>query len=111
MADYPRHPDREEARLDMSISQVWAAERISCPHRDILRAYLAGGLEAAAQDYVAFHLEVIRCPFCLANLEDLDAATSAEKEELRQRLGRAADRTVSSSAVFLERLRDSGAGG
>ena len=107
MSDYPRHPDREDEQFDMSVSRVWVQERISCPHRDILRAYLAGGLDAGEQDYVTFHLRVIECPFCLANLEDLEVATSAAKEELRRRVRKAAAETQSSSAVVLKSLRDS----
>ena len=107
MSDYPRHPDREDEQFDMSVSRVWVQERISCPHRDILRAYLSGGLPGGKRDYVEFHLRVIECPFCLANLEDLDVATSAEKEELRRRVRKAAEKTLSSSGAFLEELRDS----
>jgi hypothetical protein len=34
-------------------------------------------LEPEVNDYVQFHLDVVGCPFCLANLEDLKAQERA----------------------------------
>lgn len=110
MSDFSQHPDREDEHFDMSISQVWIQERISCPHRDILRAYLAGGIKKREQDYVQFHLETIKCPYCLANVEDLEAASRTEKKDLHRKVTRARSRGLDSSAVFLQKLRDSRAG-
>jgi hypothetical protein len=107
MSDFPLHPDREDEQFDMSVSQVWVRRRISCPHRDILRAYLAGGLREGERDYIRFHLDVIECPFCHANLEDLEVMTGAEKEELKMRVQSAVGRTRDSSIVLLQELRDS----
>ena len=108
MPDFPMHPDREDEQLDMSVSEVWVRERISCPHRDILRAYLAGSLRHGERDYVAFHLETIECPFCLANLEDLGVSSREDQAPLRDEVRRAAEHTWNSSAVFLDKKRQSG---
>ena len=110
MSDHPQHPDREDEQFDMSVSQVWIQERISCPHRDILRAYLSGGIKKGEKDYIRFHLETIQCPYCLANVEDLEAASRTEKKDLHRNVTRARRRTLDSSAVFLQKLRDSRTG-
>lgn len=76
--------------LSMSISLVWTEEGISCPHRDILKAYLAKSLSGGEADYVEFHLTEIACQFCNANLEDIRALDSEEEsrylDSVRERL-------------------------
>ena len=57
---------------DHSVATVWRRHRLTCPSRDRLGAYLAGGLIPDESDYLQFHLEVIKCRWCLANLSDIE---------------------------------------
>jgi hypothetical protein len=61
-----------------SLGAIWRRRRLSCPTRDQLGSYLLGAMEAAESDYIAFHLDVIGCRYCQANLEDLKAHQQVE---------------------------------
>jgi hypothetical protein len=65
------------------LGEIWRRHRLSCPSRQQLGAFLLGAMDAGLQDYIRFHLDVIQCRYCLANLEDLkkqskESQTSAE---------------------------------
>jgi hypothetical protein len=54
-----------------TLGEIWRRHRISCPTREQLGSHLLGTLSTEIGDYVAFHVEVIGCRFCLANLGDM----------------------------------------
>ena len=56
-----------------SLGEIWRQRRLSCPSREQLGSYLLGALEKEHARYVAFHLEVIGCRYCQANLADLQS--------------------------------------
>ncbi len=58
------------------LTQVWEAERLSCPKRNTIGSYLLGSLERDWMGYVEFHLERLGCHYCRANLDDLKARTA-----------------------------------
>src|SRR5712691_2676915 len=62
---------QERDRGEHSIGAIWRRQRLSCPSRDQVGSYLLKVLDEGLQDYVEFHLQTIACPFCLANLADL----------------------------------------
>ena len=107
MSEHSKHPDREDEQFDMSVSQVWVQERISCPNRYWLSSYLAGSLSEGQKDYIQFHLETIQCPYCQANLEDLEVASTDDKQDLHHEVKNARRRSLESSAIFIQKLRDS----
>ena len=74
---------RESAGLH-TIGAIWRRSRLSCPDRTELGQYVLGTLSSDSTDYIQFHLEVIGCRFCQANLADLEAA-SQQDEPLQQR--------------------------
>lgn len=69
-----------------TLGEIWRAARVTCPARDELGSYLLGVLSPEAVDYLEFHVNVVGCRYCRANLEDLkglqaqqaEAATHAE---------------------------------
>ena len=72
-----------------SLSAVWRRHRLTCPTREQLGSHLLGVLDAGAEDYVKFHVEVVACRFCQASLEDLrdqHAAATAQQSEQRRKL-------------------------
>ena len=93
---------RDVEALEISISLVWEEERISCPHRDVLRAYAGGSLPKKAADYIKFHVKDVGCPFCLANLEDLETLDASDQGRY---LRSVRDRVMSSTRAFLEKKR------
>lgn len=54
-----------------SIGGIWRLHRLSCPTREQLGSYLLDVLPDDWAEYVAFHLNVVGCRFCRANLADL----------------------------------------
>jgi hypothetical protein len=54
-----------------SLGEIWREHRLSCPSREQLGSYLLGALDEAPARYIAFHIEVIGCRYCQANLTDL----------------------------------------
>lgn len=54
-----------------SVGATWRRERLSCPDREELSSYLLKALDEDKLDYIRFHLEIIKCPTCIANLTDL----------------------------------------
>lgn len=61
----------EVDRGEHTLGAIWRRERVSCPTRDQLGGFLLGAGDTDLLDYVQFHLGVIGCPFCQANLDDL----------------------------------------
>lgn len=105
MVEHSPHPDREDPRLDLTVAHLWRVERISCPHRDLLRAYREGSLAPEEADYLRFHLENVGCPFCQANLEDLALAEDMARRSLREAVDEACRRLQESSRRLRETLR------
>lgn len=88
--------------LEISISLVWEEERISCPHRDVLRAYAGGSLPKPAAEYIRFHVNDVGCGYCLANLEDLETIDASDQGRY---LRSVRDRVMSSTRAFLEKRK------
>ncbi len=57
--------------FDNLLGETWADERPTCPKRSTLGKYLLGTLDPAWTAYIKFHLQQVACPFCRANLHDL----------------------------------------
>ena len=62
---------QEEDRGEHSIGAIWRRDNVSCPSRDKLGGYLLQAADPDLIDYIDFHLMVVGCSFCSANLEDL----------------------------------------
>ena len=93
---------QERDRGEHSIGAIWRRQRLSCPGREELGSYLLQALDRDLQDYIAFHLQVIGCPFCQANLADLQMLQQepAPKAQERRR------RYFESSAGYLHPARE-----
>ncbi|MBI5853134.1 MAG: hypothetical protein HZB39_19155 [Planctomycetes bacterium] len=89
-SDHGDEDPRREADLAFTVATVWRDERVSCPHQDILRAWLGGSLTGGAAEFVAFHVDESRCPYCAAALDELraqdEAASQVRLEGVRDRL-------------------------
>jgi RNA polymerase sigma factor (sigma-70 family) len=68
----------DDAPFAALLSEIWQEERMSCPKRSTIGAYLLDTLDDAWREYVAFHLEQLGCAFCRANLDDLREQTRAQ---------------------------------
>jgi hypothetical protein len=79
--------NREDVTLH-TLGAIWHRSRLTCPSRQQLGSYLLDALDPELASYFKFHLEVIDCLFCQANLADLDAqsraAAAAQASKTRQ---------------------------
>jgi hypothetical protein len=80
-----RQAMQERDRGEHSLGAVWRREHLTCPTRERLGSYLLGTLDDAEQDYIDFHVRTIGCPFCAANLADLQHRQQEAAPETRQR--------------------------
>lgn len=78
--------DRPESAIH-TLGAIWRRARLSCPAREDLGSYLIEALDPDYHDYITFHVDVIECPFCRANLDDLRGqfAADAPTSQTRQR--------------------------
>src|SRR5271166_1457913 len=56
-----------------TLGAIWHRARLTCPSREQLGSYLLDALDPELAAYLKFHIEVVECPFCQANLDDLKA--------------------------------------
>ena len=56
-----------------TLGAIWRRGRLTCPTRQQLGSYLLDALDPDLASYLTFHLDVVACPFCQANLADLKA--------------------------------------
>jgi hypothetical protein len=54
-----------------SLGEIWRRHRLSCPTREQLGSYLLEAMLEDSSDYLRFHIDVIGCRYCQANLADL----------------------------------------
>jgi hypothetical protein len=67
--------NRSEAGLH-TLGAIWRRGRLTCPSREQLGSYLLDALDPELASYITFHLDVVACPFCQANLADLRGKAS-----------------------------------
>lgn len=70
-----------------SLGEIWRRHRVSCPGRAELGSYLLGAVGDGQREYIQFHLEIVGCRYCQANLADLETGQkqSAETQQRRRR--------------------------
>jgi hypothetical protein len=72
-----------------TLGAIWHRTRLTCPSRQQLGSYLLEALDPDLAAYLTFHIEVVGCPFCKANLDDLrmqtQTASAVAASKTRQR--------------------------
>lgn len=63
----------DESRADVTVARVWREHRLTCLKRSTLGSYSLGVLDDPWFSYTQFHLDVVGCPMCVANLTDIEA--------------------------------------
>lgn len=82
-----------------SVGEIWRRHRLSCPTRTELGGFLLGTLAREANAYVRFHIELIGCRYCTANLDDLQR----QQQEAAAATVSRRTRYFQSSAGYLDR--------
>ncbi len=76
---------QERDRGEHSVGAIWRRHRLSCPSREQLGSFLLQALDPDLQDYIEFHLRTVACPYCLANLTDLQNRQKEAAPQAHQR--------------------------
>ncbi|HRX86720.1 MAG TPA: RNA polymerase sigma factor [Phycisphaerae bacterium] len=87
----------DDDAAEVTVAQVWRERRLTCLKRSTLGSYLLGVLEEPWLGYTQFHLDVVACPMCLANLRDIEEEDLAEADPQRT------EHLFTSSVGFLSR--------
>jgi len=77
--------DRADEMLLPDLEEIWLDQRPSCPKRTTLGKYALEILPEDWNDFVHFHVGVLGCGFCQANLVELQALeeqTTSENAEV-----------------------------
>ena len=74
-----------------TLGAIWRRNRLTCADRETLGSYLLDVLDPAHAAYLRFHIDVVECPFCRANLADLEWKARPMTEEDRVRRKRIFD--------------------
>jgi len=90
-------PIDSSEQFESLLTDLWEYHRFSCPKRNTIGAYMLGTLEPDWHKYVEFHLNVLGCRFCRANLDDLQSLSQETKQEAFQA------RIMESTIGFLHR--------
>ncbi|MFQ5490070.1 MAG: RNA polymerase sigma factor [Phycisphaerae bacterium] len=85
-----------EHNAEVTVARVWRERRLTCLKRSTLQAHLLGVLDEPWLSYTQFHLDVVACPMCLANLQDL------EEEEAGEGADPESEKFFASSVGFLK---------
>lgn len=95
---------QEEDRGEHSVGAIWRRDNISCPTRDQLGGYILQATDPELIDYIDFHLKVVGCSFCSANLDDLKQRQAEAESTTKTRR----KRIVNSSAGVLKSVTKPG---
>ncbi|QEH38692.1 hypothetical protein OJF2_72980 [Aquisphaera giovannonii] len=66
--------NREDVQLH-TLGAIWHRSRLTCPSRQQLGSLLLDALDPDLAGYFRFHIDVVECPYCQANLADLESQT------------------------------------
>ena len=90
--------DISPASFENLLTDVWESQRLSCPKRSTLHAFLQETLEPEWFDYVDFHLTTLGCHFCRASYKDLKCKKNSEEQRNLQK------QIIESTIGFLRKL-------
>jgi hypothetical protein len=92
----------EAMSLQISISELWFREQISCPDGASLERFRAKALGPEERAYVEFHLETLECGTCQARLGEAEVAHS---EKARGSASRSRKKVADATVKLLGDLR------
>ena len=96
--------EREERErfFEQTVATIWREERVSCPHRDILVSYVKGSLDKGASDYIRFHIEEVKCPWCTIEVENIKLL-SHKDEKILENIKKTTESALRSTLLRLKK--------
>ncbi|MBN2590293.1 MAG: sigma-70 family RNA polymerase sigma factor [Sedimentisphaerales bacterium] len=68
------------------LTSTWESQRLTCPKRSTIGAFLLEQIDPEWFDYIDFHITTLGCHFCRANLKDLKQLKTSEENVFRERI-------------------------
>lgn len=84
--DAARLDGLDELQAEVTVARAWREGRLTCLKRSTLGSFLLGVLEDPWAEYTQFHLDVVGCPMCVANLRDLQSEEESMPQVDRERI-------------------------
>ena len=78
--------DFQYANIENLLRETWESQRLTCPKRSTIGAFLLEELDPEWFDYIDFHLTILGCHFCRANLKDLLQKNSLREQQFRDKI-------------------------
>jgi RNA polymerase sigma factor (sigma-70 family) len=78
--------DFSYSNFENLLTDTWEYQRITCPKRSTIGAFLLEQLDPEWFDYIDFHLTTLGCHFCRANLKDLKHQKTIEETLFREKI-------------------------
>lgn len=72
--------------IDFDVKRAWELGSVSCPGRYWLARKISGNLQPGPLSFIAFHLEEMKCPWCIANIDSLRQAEETALEAIIDRV-------------------------
>ena len=68
-----------------TLGEIWRRNQLGVPTREDLGSYLLGVLDDEKKEYIDFRINVLKCPFTIANLNDLKNEQAVNDEIVQTR--------------------------
>lgn len=68
------------------LTSTWESQRLTCPKRSTIGAFLLEQIDPEWFDYIDFHLATLGCHFCRANLKDLKHQKTVEESVFQEKI-------------------------
>lgn len=94
----------EVMSLQISISELWFREQVSCPDEATLQRFRKKALTGEDRIYVVFHLETLECKTCQARLDEVDVK---ESPEVSRKASRSRGKVVDATTKLIGDLKKS----
>ena len=68
-----------------TLGEIWRRNQIGVPSTEQMSNYLLGVLDPEEADYIKFRIEILRCPYTVAMIKDLQERTKGDTETFKDR--------------------------
>ena len=85
-SEMPWEAGKDFSFIETDLRSAWELHRPSCPKRSTLGKYSLGILPSAWEDFVRYHVKILGCSFCDANLQELTKVSSGIGSVSKQHL-------------------------
>ncbi len=83
-----------------TLGEIWRRNQVGVPSRDEIGEYLNGKLDADHAEYIRFRINILKCRYTIAHVNDLDSTSGNEQSHGRRK------KYFDSSAGLLRKKED-----